>query len=78
MVYLSAEVALRETEHNRTGQSKRLYDSFVVGNWGEHRVCLKSARENVSHHHVLALAQYLHSLFYNCLKSSKFVWDVMR
>lgn len=30
------------------------------------------------HHHVLVLAQHLHSFLYNCLKSSRFVLDIMR
>lgn len=67
-------------EHGRRGKRKLLLDLVVAGNWGrleEHRICPR-VRENVSHHHVLAVAQYLHSLLYNCLKSSRLVWDIMR
>lgn len=43
-MYPSAELFLKETEHDRTGKSKLLYELFVLGNWGglgEHRVCLR-------------------------------------
>lgn len=71
---------LQETEHSRTGKRKLLWDLVVAGSWGcleEHKLCPRVG-ENVSHHHVLALAQYLHSLLYNYLKSSKLVSDIMR